>query len=164
MNNKQATAQFHLGLCYAKGYGGLKVDKVQATKWYTQAAEQGYLDAQFNLALLYYRGDGVLQDYRAAHAWFIQAANQGDADAQHALGVMYYNGEGIPQDFVLAYLWFNIAAALSDEIRAKVSKYRDRLTRWMSANQLDQAQQLSRDWFAEYSKEGKVTAPFPRYH
>ena len=61
-------------------------------------AEQGDADAQFNLAVLYYYGDGVPQDYAKARQWWEQAAAQGHADAQYNLGQLYFFWHGVPQD------------------------------------------------------------------
>ena len=44
-----AKAQNKLGVCYAKGEG-VKKNLVKAIEWYTKAAEQGLMRAQFNLA------------------------------------------------------------------------------------------------------------------
>jgi TPR repeat protein len=44
-------------------------------------ADQGDAEAQDHLALLYYSGQGVAQDYVQAHMWFNLAAAQGKADA-----------------------------------------------------------------------------------
>ncbi len=51
-------------------------------------AEQGDVNAQFNLGLMYYRGNGVLQDYKLAHKWFNIASAQGDAEARRALSLI----------------------------------------------------------------------------
>ncbi len=40
-----ARAQYNLGHCYAKG-DGVKQDPAQAVVWWTQAAEQGHVEAQ----------------------------------------------------------------------------------------------------------------------
>ena len=61
-------------------------------------SEQGNAEAQFNLGLIYYLGDGIPRDYKEAVKWYTKAAEQGNADAQYNLGVMYYIGEGITQD------------------------------------------------------------------
>ena len=45
-------------------------------KWYREAAEQGFLKAQFALGSMYDRGRGVPQDYIEAHKWFNLAATQ----------------------------------------------------------------------------------------
>ena len=50
--------------------------------WYLKAAEQGQVDAQFNLGLCYRDGDGTEIDWSQAHAWFESAADQGDKKAK----------------------------------------------------------------------------------
>ena len=40
-------------------------------------AEQGHASAQYNLALKYDNGEGVLQDYKEAVKWYTKAAEQG---------------------------------------------------------------------------------------
>jgi TPR repeat protein len=55
-------------------------------------AEQGDANAQNNLGVLYYNGEGVPQDYVQARQWFEKAAVQGDANAQNSLGLLYHNG------------------------------------------------------------------------
>jgi len=67
-------------------------------------AEQGNSDAQANLGVMYYNGDGVKQDYKEAVKWSRKAAEQGDANAQGNLGAMYHKGQGVPKDIVIAML------------------------------------------------------------
>jgi TPR repeat protein len=50
-------------------------------KWYRKAADQGYVDAQFDLGFMYKNGLGVPQDYVQAHMWFSLAATGGDQGA-----------------------------------------------------------------------------------
>ena len=61
-------------------------------------ANQGDVDAQTLLGVMYYDGDGVEQDDVKAAYWTGKAAEQGEAGAQYLLGVMYYNGQGVTQD------------------------------------------------------------------
>ena len=75
-----------------------------------EAAEQGYAQAQFNLGVMYAKGEGVTQDYDEAAKWIHKAAGQGDAQAQVNLGVMYAKGEGVKQDYKEAEGWFHKAA------------------------------------------------------
>jgi TPR repeat protein len=77
---------------------------------YIKAAEQGDADAQFNLGVMYDKGQGVAQDYSQAADWYRKAAEQGNANAQYNLGVMYLNGQGAPQDDSQAANWFRKAA------------------------------------------------------
>ena len=52
-------------------------------------ADQGDVDAQFNLGVMYDNGEGVPQDYAEAVRWYRLAAEQGNASAQFNLGSMY---------------------------------------------------------------------------
>ena len=73
-------------------------------------AEQGDLFSQFKLGSMYYKGEGVPQNYAEAFEWQRKAAEQGYAGAQHALGFMYSNGEGVSEDDAEAVKWFRKAA------------------------------------------------------
>jgi uncharacterized protein len=52
-----------------------------AFKEWTEAAQQGDVDAQYNLGCLYVRGEGVPQNGAWAIDWLQRAADQGDVDA-----------------------------------------------------------------------------------
>ena len=67
-------------------------------------------DAEFSRALLYYRGQGVTQDYSEAARLLRQAADKGHAEAQATLGAMYELGKGVTQDYAQAAAWFTKAA------------------------------------------------------
>ena len=77
---------------------------------FMQAAEQGSVVAQINLAAMYYKGQGVPQDDAEAAKWYRKAADQGDAVAQNNIGLMYDNGRGVPQDYGEAVKWYRRAA------------------------------------------------------
>jgi TPR repeat protein len=85
-------------------------DYATALREWTPLAEQGYADAQFNLALMYRNGDGVPQDDAEAAKWYRRAAEQGLAEAQYNLAVMYRRGLGVPQDYAEAVKWYQRAA------------------------------------------------------
>ncbi len=66
---------------YENGQGVPQDDK-QAVAWYRKAADQGVIDAQFNLGIMYVYGNGEgVQDYVQAHMWWNLAAVSGDEDA-----------------------------------------------------------------------------------
>ena len=67
-------------------------------------------DAEFSRALLYYRGQGVTQDYSEAARLLRQAADKGHAEAQATLGAAYQLGRGVPQDYAQAAAWYKKAA------------------------------------------------------
>ena len=73
-------------------------------------AEDGNADAQSNLAVMYVKGHGVAQDYKAAVKWYTLAAEQGYTSAQNGLGTRYKNGEGVAQDYKAAVKWYTLAA------------------------------------------------------
>ena len=54
----EAAAQFKLGKMYATG-DGLTENDAEAVSWYRKAAEQGHVDGQNSLAVMYSRGEGV---------------------------------------------------------------------------------------------------------
>ena len=73
-------------------------------------AEQGDANAQFNLALMYNKGDGVLRDNAEAVKWYRKAADQGYAAAQFNLALMYEKSPGIPRDYAEANRLYRAAA------------------------------------------------------
>lgn len=52
-----------------------------AFKEWSEAAQQGDADAQYDLGCLYVRGEGTPQDGASAKEWLQRAADQGDLDA-----------------------------------------------------------------------------------
>ena len=73
-------------------------------------AEQDDAAAQLRVGLMYYNGQGVLQDYAEAMQWFRKSALQGNPFAQSNVAYMYEKGEGVPQDYVEAARWYRQAA------------------------------------------------------
>ena len=73
-------------------------------------AEQGYLDAQYNLGGMYHSGQGVPQDYKEAAKWYRKAAEQDEPDGQLKLAEMYRKGHGVPQDYEEAVKWYRQVA------------------------------------------------------
>ena len=65
---------------YDEGQGVPENDKT-AVKWWTLAAGQGHVDAQYNLGVMYYFGLGVIQDSVYGHMWANIASSNGDESA-----------------------------------------------------------------------------------
>jgi TPR repeat protein len=65
-------ADFQAGFAAAQ-----KGDYAAALREWTPFAEQGDAVAQFNLGVMYFEGQGVLQDYVTAHMWANIAAVNG---------------------------------------------------------------------------------------
>jgi TPR repeat protein len=90
----------------------------RAVPWWTQAADQGDLESQFNLAQSYRLGLGVDKDEAKAFSWLLKAAEGGLAAAQSRLGLAYATGEGAALDPVEATKWFELAALAGDTAAA----------------------------------------------
>ncbi|HBD09146.1 MAG TPA: hypothetical protein DCZ69_12875, partial [Syntrophobacteraceae bacterium] len=58
----------------------------RALREFKVLADQGSAEAQFNLGVMYFRGEGVDQNYAEGGIWFRRAAAQNDPDAQFNRG------------------------------------------------------------------------------
>ncbi len=83
-----------------------------------QAAEQGHVLSQYNIGVMYKKGQGVDINFKEAAKWYLKAANQGFTEAQYNIGVMLYEGEGVEQNYKEAFNWF-LKAANSGNVIAK---------------------------------------------
>ena len=111
-----APAMMRLGLCYQYGKGGVGVDAAEGVHWFTRATEARNppAEAYHNLAICYYRGEGVLKNLsEAARLWRI-AAEMGFVPAQYYLGDCLQQGEGVPYNPVEAFKWLKRAADAGD--------------------------------------------------
>lgn len=79
-----------------------------------ELAENGDVNAQYNLGERYYFGNGVKHSYTKAAHWYRKAASAGDSKAQKRLGDCYRAGQGIPKDYNLAVYWYGKAAQQGD--------------------------------------------------
>src|SRR5438477_245191 len=61
------------------------LDNARAARCYLNAAKLNHPLAQFNLGLMYAKGDGVERNDGEASMWIRKAAEQGDAGAQFNL-------------------------------------------------------------------------------
>ena len=66
--------------------------------------------AQFNLGIMYKKGQGVAQNNTEALQWYRKAADQGHSNAQFSLGVIYHQGRGVQQNYTEALRWLLKAA------------------------------------------------------
>ena len=73
-------------------------------------------DAAYDLALRYFRGDGIKRNSYQAIQWMRSAGDRGNIDAQKALGRLYLTGlEEMGPDFREAEKWLSLAAAAGDK-------------------------------------------------
>src|SRR5688500_17439182 len=79
---------------FAASKGG---DCPVALKFWRPLAKQGHVAAEYNLAIMYVRCQGVPQNDAEAVKWYRRAAGRSYAPAQLALGISYDEGRGVPQ-------------------------------------------------------------------
>lgn len=73
-------------------------------------AEQGNVNALFEMGQAYRLGLFVEQDYDKAAEYLSKAANKGHSDAQNSLGLLFQKGLGVVQSFGVAKQWFEASA------------------------------------------------------
>ena len=81
-------------------------DYTLAVTLYSGLANQGDIDALYQLGALYETGKGVTKDYPAAFSWYKKAAEKGSAKAQFNVASMLESGRGVLQDIPEALSWF----------------------------------------------------------
>ena len=79
-----------------------------------QLAEQGDVEAQNRLGVIYYDGEGVKQDKDEGVRWLTKAAEQGHPSAQYDMGFIHYNGNVVEHDKAESLRWFTKAAEQGD--------------------------------------------------
>jgi len=75
-----------------------------------KAAERGDVRAQFDLGLMYAKGEGVVQNERLAFKYFHKAARQNHLEAKFYMGLSFAQGRGVRKQTQLARYWFKLAA------------------------------------------------------
>jgi uncharacterized protein len=106
-------------------------------------ANGGEARAQYDLGLMYDRGDGVQQSDGKAMYWYERAAAQGEPRAQYNLGLMHLNGQGISPDPVKAYYWISLSANRGN-VRARDA--RDYVAEQLSREQIAAANTLIKEY------------------
>jgi TPR repeat protein len=88
--------------------------KAYRNKNYAQALKEfkaaGSKDSNYNLGVMYFKGEGVKPDRLQGLEFFKKAAEQGHANAQFILGTLYDKGEDVLQDRAVAARWYRKAA------------------------------------------------------
>jgi hypothetical protein len=87
-----SAAENAIGLLYAQGdKQGIPQDEIQAAHWFTKAAEDGSVPAQYKLGLLYWGGHGVPRDANKAYFWAV-LARAGGQEGSKDLAKVLANG------------------------------------------------------------------------
>jgi TPR repeat protein len=89
----------------------------KAVIWFRKAAEQGNMDGQYGLGIMYAKGDGVEKTFSQAIVWIKKAADQGHLMAMRTYATALENGElGISKDEDETLRWLKKAADRGDAI------------------------------------------------
>jgi TPR repeat protein len=124
-------------LCLASGVGGTEM-WTELFEEQLDKAEDGDADAQYEVGIMYLKGQGVEEDRAQAVRWLESAsvagneqaaaklrrmddqrdkftaleqqARAGDVEAQYEIGMMYLKGRGVEKEQEQAYVWLGKAA------------------------------------------------------
>ena len=80
---------------------------IEALKWYIKSSDNGNFFATYNVACMYYFGDGTNRNIDEAIKYFIKAVEQGDKEAANRLGIIYLADKNDKEN---AYKYLKISA------------------------------------------------------
>jgi hypothetical protein len=149
---KDPAAQTALASCYDLGQH-VQPDGKESIRLLTEAANQGYAPAEYELGRIYLYGRGIDADYAQALLWERKAAEQGDPRAQRDLAFMYERGFGVAADAAQAAAW-NRKAAMQGNAEAQLHL----------AKGLDEGIGVSKDseearkWYAKAARQEQPAA------
>jgi len=88
--------------------------RLEAIKYYLDAADRGHAGAMNDLGGVFEYGIGLPKNLATALVWYERAAELGHAAAMTHLGELSEDGLDIPQDFANARHWYEQSAALGN--------------------------------------------------
>jgi uncharacterized protein len=106
-------AQYNLAVMHLRGELP-QPDRTLARRLLINAAEGGFVTAQFMLAQSLENGDFGARDLPLAMNWYEVAATSGSVEAQVAMGTAYFLGRGRPQNAAESARWYREAAKGGD--------------------------------------------------
>lgn len=120
-----------------------------------QLAENGDVEAQYRLALSYYRGEGVERDPKEAFEWFEKAAKQGDDNAQFYLAKCYDDGEGVEEDKGEAFRWYKKSAE-----RGNISAQNNLACCYDKGDGVEKDKEKAFEWYKRSAEQGYADAQY----
>ena len=115
-----AAAIYVLGEQYFYGCLGLAKDVPRAVELWTEAAELGSVDAQYDLGRAYYTGEDVEEDKPRGIQYWQQAAMEGQVDSRYCLGLVEFN----MGNYEIAAQHYMISAKMGYEVSLNAIKKR----------------------------------------
>ncbi|MBO7194527.1 MAG: toll/interleukin-1 receptor domain-containing protein [Alistipes sp.] len=95
-------------------------DRDLAAYYFRKAAKAGYPEAEYQLAMAYFDGNGIPHDLEIAIKWLRLAAEHGDNRALYMLGRVYHYGIGIERNPMKALELYTQSAELGNGRAMKV--------------------------------------------
>lgn len=114
---KDRDALYHLAMILIRQP---EKDYETVAKLLEQAAEQDHPNAQYNLAVMYQKGDGLIQNSQKSLFWYEKAAGHKLAIAQYNLGMIYFEGKLVEKDELKAKELWQQAADQGLEVAVKL--------------------------------------------
>lgn len=112
--NGNVDAQYNIAMNYLNEIDGFPKDNKKALYWFTQAANQGDIEAYNSLGIMYVRGFGTAQDLVKSEYYFKLAAEQGHGNGQVQMGrILLKNGDAKSKEE--AIVWLEKAAQQNNE-------------------------------------------------
>jgi TPR repeat protein len=133
-------------------------DMPLAFEEFRESAEQGHIDSQFNLGLMYEQGIGIGKDEQQAIVWYRKAAAQGDALAIGNLGMLYMRGQGVQADKI-AGLALLLQSATMDNSPENRARQNVAMIKGLTAKMIAEAQTL----MAEMGDAENILVPLDQY-
>lgn len=138
---------------FGLGYTGPDYNSIYVTV--KTLADQGDVNAQFELGRMFENANGVAKNDQLAVAWYRKAAEQGHADAQASLGVLYALARGVSKNDPYAVYWFRKAA---EQGLAK-AQY-DLAYMYSQGRGTPKDDQQAIDWYRKAAGQGVVRAQY----
>lgn len=135
---------YKLGCYYdGQGQGVVEQNPDEALKYKLISANEGYMLAQFDSAVLLAQKGDFENAVRALRL----AADQGDAKAHFGLYQSYLEGKGVPRNLPLAFVSFKLSLMLSNaEMDNKAKAALDSMSAQMSEADMAKAQAMVFEW------------------
>jgi TPR repeat protein len=106
--------------------------------------------AMQSIGYMYYKGEGVKQDYDKAVEWWNKASDRGDAQAKFNLGLMYFSGKGMKVDAAKGVkLWRQAAEMGNAEAQSALGNV------FFNGTEVEQDFQAAYMWFRLSTAFGK---------
>ncbi len=119
-----------------------------------ERADKNDAKAQGQLAMLYFEGKGVPEDYSKAAEWIQKSADEGYPGSQYTLAWFYYKGIGVAKDYTKTVEWAQKAMEKGDSNATNLLAVLSRMGRGVPKDY-----NRALDLFNKSDKAGNIYAP-----